>query len=62
MYLSYNIGLLRFFHALPLYASLIRDQKGAPDTARGPSGRLHPDGTGSPLQVSDAAIPVAKLA
>jgi hypothetical protein len=49
IHLSYNIGLLRCFHALPLYASLIRDQKVGAGTARVPSGRLHPDGTGSGL-------------
>jgi hypothetical protein len=51
VHFSYKIGLLRFFHALPLYASLIRDQK-VRQTPRGPSGRL----------LSDAAIPVAELA
>ena len=47
MYLSYNIGALRCFPAFLLYASFIRNQNGAADTARGPSGCLHPDGPGS---------------
>jgi hypothetical protein len=34
VHLSYNASLLRCFPALSLYASLIRDQKGAADTAR----------------------------
>ena len=47
MHFSYNISLLRGVAAFPLYASFIRDQNGAADTARGPSGCLHPDGPGS---------------
>jgi hypothetical protein len=62
MYLSYNAGSLRCFPALPLYASLIRDQKGAADTARPVRLLLHLDGTGSRLRLTDAAIPVAQLA
>jgi hypothetical protein len=34
MHLSYSIGLLRGLAAFPLYASLIRDQRGAACTAR----------------------------
>ena len=60
MYLSYNTGSLGCFPALSLYASFIRDQKGAADTAR--PGRMHAVGTGSPLRLSDAAFPVAQLA
>jgi hypothetical protein len=47
MHLSYSIGALRCFPAFLLYASFIRNQNGAADTARGPSGCLHPDGPGS---------------
>ncbi len=41
---SYKIGLLRCFPAFSLFVSFIRDQKAVPATARGPSGRLPPDG------------------
>ena len=47
IYDSYNNGPLRGLPAFPLYASFIRDQNGAADTACGPSGCSHPDGPGS---------------
>jgi len=54
---SYNIDLLRRVLAFPLFASLIRDQKAAAGTARGPSGRLPPDGPASAPPTS--AIPTS---
>jgi len=57
--LGYNAGQLRRFPALPLYASLIRDQKGAADTAR--PVRLLASGRDG-HRLFDAAIPTEKLA
>jgi len=44
---SYIIDLLDGVPAFSLFVLFIRDQKAVPNTARGPSGRLPPDGPAS---------------
>jgi hypothetical protein len=53
LYFGYIFAVLRCVTALPLFTSLIRKQKAAADTARGPSDRLHPDGPALGLRYSD---------
>jgi hypothetical protein len=58
---SYNIGPLRCFPALSLYASFDPKPEAAADTACGSSGRL-PAEARAPFRFSDTTLPVAEIA